>query len=130
MMTGTKLASTQIVGSAWPGHFNKTIAENIVALAEQAKAKLDAAPDDAGANLTWGAFQCFIRGEWAEGFGHLVKGSNTTLADLAKRDLAAPSEGKEQVALADAWKDGPRTFLGIQVAGFPNMFTITGPGRP
>ena len=27
LMTGTTLASTRIVGSAWPGHFNKTIAE-------------------------------------------------------------------------------------------------------
>lgn len=32
--------------------------------------------------------------------------------------------------LADAWKDGPRTLLGLQVAGFPNLFTITGPGSP
>jgi aminobenzoyl-glutamate utilization protein B len=29
MMTGTELASTQIVGSAWPGHFNRTIAETM-----------------------------------------------------------------------------------------------------
>ncbi len=28
------------------------------------------------------------------------------------------------------WKDGPKTYLGLQVAGFPNMFTITGPGSP
>ena len=26
--------------------------------------------------------------------------------------------------------NGPRTLLGIQVAGFPNLFTITGPGSP
>jgi cation diffusion facilitator CzcD-associated flavoprotein CzcO len=32
--------------------------------------------------------------------------------------------------LADAWAEGPRTYLGIQVAGFPNLFTITGPGSP
>jgi cation diffusion facilitator CzcD-associated flavoprotein CzcO len=32
--------------------------------------------------------------------------------------------------LADAWAEGPRTFLGLQVAGFPNLFTITGPGSP
>jgi aminobenzoyl-glutamate utilization protein B len=29
MMTGTRLASVQIRGSAWPGHFNKTIAETM-----------------------------------------------------------------------------------------------------
>jgi cation diffusion facilitator CzcD-associated flavoprotein CzcO len=38
--------------------------------------------------------------------------------------------GTGGVRLADVWSDGPRTLLGIQVAGFPNMFTITGPGSP
>ena len=28
------------------------------------------------------------------------------------------------------WAEGPRTYLGLMVAGFPNMFTITGPGSP
>ena len=29
MMTGTELAKVRIIGSAWPGHFNKTIAETL-----------------------------------------------------------------------------------------------------
>ncbi len=33
-------------------------------------------------------------------------------------------------ALADEWAAGPRTYLGLMVAGFPNMFVITGPGSP
>jgi cation diffusion facilitator CzcD-associated flavoprotein CzcO len=32
--------------------------------------------------------------------------------------------------LAKEWEAGPRTYLGLQVAGFPNLFTITGPGSP
>lgn len=32
--------------------------------------------------------------------------------------------------LRDAWADGPTTYLGLSVAGFPNLFTITGPGSP
>ena len=32
--------------------------------------------------------------------------------------------------LAKEWEAGPKTYLGLQVAGFPNMFTITGPGSP
>jgi cation diffusion facilitator CzcD-associated flavoprotein CzcO len=32
--------------------------------------------------------------------------------------------------LADKWAAGPRTYLGLQIAGFPNLFTITGPGSP
>jgi cation diffusion facilitator CzcD-associated flavoprotein CzcO len=38
--------------------------------------------------------------------------------------------GRDGVALKDAWAAGPRNFLGLQVAGFPNLFTITGPGSP
>ena len=33
-------------------------------------------------------------------------------------------------ALADEWEAGPRTYLGLMVAGFPNLFVITGPGSP
>jgi cation diffusion facilitator CzcD-associated flavoprotein CzcO len=38
--------------------------------------------------------------------------------------------GRGGVALKDAWSAGPLTYLGLQVAGFPNLFTITGPGSP
>lgn len=38
--------------------------------------------------------------------------------------------GRGGRALADEWADGPRALLGLAVAGFPNMFTITGPGSP
>ncbi len=33
-------------------------------------------------------------------------------------------------ALAEKWKYGPRAYLGLMIAGFPNLFTITGPGSP
>jgi cyclohexanone monooxygenase len=32
--------------------------------------------------------------------------------------------------LAEDWKAGPRTMLGLMCAGFPNLFLITGPGSP
>jgi cation diffusion facilitator CzcD-associated flavoprotein CzcO len=38
--------------------------------------------------------------------------------------------GRDGQLLADEWQDGPRNYLGIAVAGFPNLFTITGPGSP
>ena len=38
--------------------------------------------------------------------------------------------GRGGLALADKWADGPRAYLGLQSAGFPNLFTITGPGSP
>lgn len=38
--------------------------------------------------------------------------------------------GRGGVRLKDAWSAGPRTYLGLQSAGFPNLFMITGPGSP
>ena len=38
--------------------------------------------------------------------------------------------GREGRSLRDAWREGPRNYLGLSVAGFPNLFTITGPGSP
>jgi cyclohexanone monooxygenase len=32
--------------------------------------------------------------------------------------------------IKDHWAEGPRSYLGLMIAGFPNMFTITGPGSP
>lgn len=37
---------------------------------------------------------------------------------------------KDGMCLRDAWQDGPRTYLGVMVHGFPNMTIITGPGSP
>ena len=38
--------------------------------------------------------------------------------------------GRGGETLADKWQAGPRTYLGLMTAGFPNMFMITGPGSP
>ncbi|TCZ66606.1 flavin-containing monooxygenase [Roseicella aquatilis] len=38
--------------------------------------------------------------------------------------------GRDGLALREAWAAGPRSYLGLQVAGFPNLFTVTGPGSP
>jgi cation diffusion facilitator CzcD-associated flavoprotein CzcO len=35
--------------------------------------------------------------------------------------------GEGGTALRDKWRPGPRTYLGLLVAGFPNLFTIGGP---
>jgi len=32
--------------------------------------------------------------------------------------------------MREHWAEGPRSYLGLMVAGFPNLFTITGPGSP
>jgi len=38
--------------------------------------------------------------------------------------------GRAGIALKQKWAEGPRTYLGLMIAGFPNLFTITGPGSP
>ncbi len=44
--------------------------------------------------------------------------------------LAIDIKGRNGETLRDAWEAGPTTYLGLNVVGFPNFFTITGPGSP
>lgn len=44
--------------------------------------------------------------------------------------LRVDIRGRGGKRLVDAWIDGPRTYLGIAIHGFPNLFTITGPSSP
>jgi cation diffusion facilitator CzcD-associated flavoprotein CzcO len=44
--------------------------------------------------------------------------------------LKVDIRGRGGLALETKWREGPRTYLGVAVAGFPNLFTITGPGSP
>ena len=39
-------------------------------------------------------------------------------------------QGRNREKLKDKWAAGPRTYLGVSSAGFPNLFMITGPGSP
>jgi cation diffusion facilitator CzcD-associated flavoprotein CzcO/acetyl esterase/lipase len=41
-----------------------------------------------------------------------------------------PITGRVGQSLSDVWAHGPQTYLGLTVAGFPNLFLITGPGSP
>ncbi|MDT7654026.1 MAG: hypothetical protein QOI36_5432 [Pseudonocardiales bacterium] len=38
--------------------------------------------------------------------------------------------GRDGFELKRKWEDGPRTYLGLTAHGFPNLFTISGPGSP
>lgn len=44
--------------------------------------------------------------------------------------LAVDVRGRNGVKLKDVWSDGARSYLGLAVAGFPNLFTVTGPLSP
>ncbi len=53
-------------------------------------------------------------------------GFDAMTGTLSKIDIC----GRGGVPLAEKWADGPVTYLGLMIAGFPNLFTITGPGSP
>ena len=44
--------------------------------------------------------------------------------------LRVDIRGRGGKRLVDAWIDGPRSYLGLAIHGFPNLFTITGPSSP
>jgi cyclohexanone monooxygenase len=56
----------------------------------------------------------------------LATGFDAMTGALARIDV----RGKYGQLLAEEWKYGARAYLGLAVAGFPNMFIITGPGSP
>jgi len=44
--------------------------------------------------------------------------------------LSVDIRGKGGLTLREKWQNGTKNYLGVSVAGFPNFFTITGPGSP
>jgi cyclohexanone monooxygenase len=44
--------------------------------------------------------------------------------------VAVDIQGQDGLTLKEKWKNGTRTYLGLMVHGFPNLFTITGPASP
>lgn len=44
--------------------------------------------------------------------------------------LGVDIKGRGGQSLRDKWAAGPRTYLGLQTVGFPNLFMVTGPGSP
>jgi cyclohexanone monooxygenase len=44
--------------------------------------------------------------------------------------LAIDIAGHHGLTLREKWSAGPRTWLGLMAAGFPNLFMVTAPGSP
>ena len=53
-------------------------------------------------------------------------GFDAMTGSFAKMDI----RGRGGLTLREKWEEGPKTYLGLMAAGFPNMFLITGPGSP
>jgi cation diffusion facilitator CzcD-associated flavoprotein CzcO len=56
----------------------------------------------------------------------LATGFDAMTGALLKVDI----RGRRGVSLKQRWNEGPKTYLGLTVVGFPNLFMITGPGSP
>ena len=56
----------------------------------------------------------------------LATGFDAMTGALSKIDIV----GRRGEVLREHWKHGPRTYLGLGVDGFPNLFIISGPGAP
>ena len=56
----------------------------------------------------------------------LATGFDAMTGALGRIDI----RGTGGTSLKEQWSEGPRTYLGLMVQGFPNLFTITGPGSP
>ena len=56
----------------------------------------------------------------------LATGFDAMTGTLKRIDI----RGRNGLELRSRWEDGPVSYLGLGVSGFPNMFTITGPGSP
>ncbi|MEY9212417.1 NAD(P)/FAD-dependent oxidoreductase [Thermobifida halotolerans] len=56
----------------------------------------------------------------------LATGFDALTGALFKIDI----RGVGGVSLREKWAAGPRTYLGLSTAGFPNLFFIAGPGSP
>ncbi|HZZ45346.1 MAG TPA: NAD(P)/FAD-dependent oxidoreductase [Pseudonocardia sp.] len=55
-----------------------------------------------------------------------ASGFDAMTGALASVDI----RGRDGQTLKNKWAEGPRSLLGLAVAGFPNLFTITGPSSP
>ena len=56
----------------------------------------------------------------------LATGFDALTGALAQIDIV----GRDGTTLRDDWAHGPRTYLGLGVDRFPNLFLISGPGAP
>jgi hypothetical protein len=68
-----------------------------------AETALEINRDDAAANLAVGQFHALVKRDWETALPHLAKASDAPLRDAAVKDLAAPQQPADQMALADAW---------------------------
>jgi cation diffusion facilitator CzcD-associated flavoprotein CzcO len=56
----------------------------------------------------------------------LATGFDAITGALNRMDI----RGRDGLSVKEKWADGARSYLGVAMAGFPNLFTVTGPQSP
>ncbi|APE34527.1 cyclohexanone monooxygenase [Nocardia mangyaensis] len=56
----------------------------------------------------------------------LATGFDAMTGSVARMNIV----GRDSRTLNEAWHEGPKTYLGLGMTGFPNLFNLTGPGSP
>ncbi|MEM7195536.1 MAG: NAD(P)/FAD-dependent oxidoreductase [Pseudomonadota bacterium] len=56
----------------------------------------------------------------------LATGFDAITGALKRIDI----RGRNGLSLSEKWRHGPVSYLGLMIAEFPNLFTVTGPGSP
>ena len=56
----------------------------------------------------------------------LATGFDAITGALNRMDI----RGRDGLTVKEKWADGARSYLGVAMAGFPNLFTVTGPQSP
>lgn len=56
----------------------------------------------------------------------LATGFDAYTGPMSRIDL----RGRGGLRIADKWRAGPVNYLGLAIAGFPNLFNLAGPGSP
>jgi len=98
-------------------HYFETFNRDNVNLVDVSKAPIEQITPDG--LVTGGKAYTFDAIVFATGFDAMT-------GTLMKIDI----RGRDGLTLKEKWHAGPRTCLGLMVQGFPNLFTITGPGSP
>ena len=65
-------------------------------------------------------------GEVALDYVIFATGFDATTGNFVRIDF----KGRNGVSMKDHWEQGPRAYLGLSAAGFPNMFALYGPPGP
>ncbi len=87
-----------------------------VTLVDISKAPVTVTPKGVKSGDTEYEFDCLI----------FALGYDAMTGALGKIDI----RGRGGKTLKEKWDGGPRTYLGLMVSGFPNLFLVTGPGSP